>query len=139
MGNTNNQKKEADNEEIISEEKLKNIKSINLIETVKSKNFTIKIFSYLEQLLKLKIINYNKNYQSLLLFNIEYYKENCQKTRVMETNGFGKEYTKKDNSLIFEGEFKNGKKNGKGKEYQKVGEINLLKVHIWMERDMEKE
>ena len=48
MGNTNNQKKEADNKEIISEEQLKNIKSINLIETVKSKNFTIKIFSYLE-------------------------------------------------------------------------------------------
>ena len=70
-------------------------------------------------MLKLKIINYNKNNQSILLFNIEHYKENCQKTKVMETNGFNKEYTKKDNSLILEGEFKNGKKNWKGKEYKK--------------------
>ena len=61
MGNTNNQKKDSDNK-IINEEKPKNIKPINLIETVKSKYIIIKIFSYLNQILKLRIIKYNKKY-----------------------------------------------------------------------------
>ena len=33
----------------------------------------------------------------------------------MENNGFGKEYTIDGNKLIFEGEFKNGKKKWKRK------------------------
>ncbi len=51
MGNTNNQKEDINNI-IINEEKINNIKSINLIEAVKS-IYNIKIiFSYLEQKLK---------------------------------------------------------------------------------------
>ena len=59
MGNTNNEKKGINNK-IINIEKLKDIKPLNLVEIVKSKYITIEIFSYLEQILKLKIINYNK-------------------------------------------------------------------------------
>ena len=36
-------------------------------------------------------------------------------------NGKGKEYIK--NKLIFEGEYLNGKKNGNGKEYNEEGKI----------------
>ena len=36
---------------------------------------------------------------------------------LMNGNGTVKEYDKYDGRLIFEGDYKNGKKNGKGKEY----------------------
>ena len=116
MGNTNKQNEDIDYL-TINEEKLKNIKSINLIKEVKSR-FNIKlIFSFLEQKLKREIIRYNKKYQNLFNINIDDYKKDCKIIRIMEKNGFGKEYTLDKNRLIFEGEFKNGKKNGKGTEY----------------------
>ena len=43
----------------------------------------------------------------------------------MEKNGIVKEYVKGTNLLIFEGEYKNGKKNGKGKEYYDTGKIKF--------------
>ena len=36
-------------------------------------------------------------------------------------NGNGKEYILNTNALLFEGEYLNGKRNGKGKEYYKNG------------------
>ena len=74
MGNTNNEKKGIDNK-IINIEKLKDIKPLNLVEIVKSKYITKEIFSYLEQILKLKIINYNNKCQNILEINIENYKQ----------------------------------------------------------------
>ena len=38
-----------------------------------------------------------------------------------EKEGFGKEFNKKH--LIYEGEYKEGKRNGKGKEYNKYGDL----------------
>ena len=38
-------------------------------------------------------------------------------------NGKGKEYDSYKNILAFEGEFKNGKRNGKGKEYNEKGKV----------------
>ena len=116
MGNKNNRKKDIEYL-TINEEKLKNIKSINLIKAIKSRYNIKLIFSYLEQKLKQEIIRYNKNYQNLFNINIDDYKKDCKFIRIMEKNGFGKEYTLGGNTLIFEGEFKNGKKNGKGTEY----------------------
>ena len=116
MGNINNQKVDIDNI-IINKEKLKDIKPVNLIETVKSKYIAIKIFSYLNEMLKLDIIKYNKKYKNLLEINIEDYKQKSKIKRIIEKNGFGKEYTTDGNKLLFEGEFKNLKRNGKGKEY----------------------
>ena len=74
MGNTNNEKKGINNK-IINIEKLKDIKPLNLVEIVKSKYITKEIFSYLEQILKLKIINYNNKFQNILEINIENYKQ----------------------------------------------------------------
>ena len=130
MGNTDIQKKDSDNK-IINEEKPKNIKPINLIETVKSKYVIKELFSYLSQILKLRIIKYNKKYQNLFEINIENYKKESKIVRIMENDGFGKEYTIDENKLIFEGEFKNGKKNGKGKEYDKEnGEILFKGIYL---------
>ena len=48
--------------------------------------------------------------------NIKYYKKISGKYKIGEKNGKGKEYLIESNKLIFEGEFLNGKKNGKCKE-----------------------
>jgi len=60
MGNKNDQKKDIENK-IINEEKLNDIKQINLIETVKSQKNVEEIFSSLNQILTLKLIKYKKN------------------------------------------------------------------------------
>ena len=44
-------------------------------------------------------------------------KVKIKKDKEGERNGKGKEYLKGTNILIFEGEYRNGKKHGKGEEY----------------------
>ena len=111
---------------------LKNIKSIYFIRI---------LFSHFPEKNKLELVKHNKNLQSLLNISLINYKFNSKlvifetKTKVNEykycdryprrkliyegeylngkRNGKGKEY----DNLIFEGEFLNGKKNGKGREY----------------------
>ena len=39
-------------------------------------------------------------------------------------NGKGKEYNR-DNKLVYEGEYLNGERNGKGKEYHKNGKLKF--------------
>ena len=50
-------------------------------------------------------------------------------------NGKGKEYDSLNDKLIFEGEYSNGKRNGKGKEYNNNGELifegEYLNGEIW--------
>ena len=66
------------------------------------------------------MIKYNKFFQKLFGLNIEYYKKVSEKYKINGINGFGREYSKY-NSLLFEGEYLNGKRNGKGKEYYEYG------------------
>ena len=96
----------------------------SLIRKIKSCYNVEKVFSFLEQRIKLDIIIYNKKLQKMLGVNIEDYKKTSGKYKVGEKNGKGKEYTINENKLIFEGEFLNWKKNGKGKEYEeKTGDL----------------
>ena len=83
------------------------------------------IFSFLWENQKLNIISYNKQIQKKLEVNIDNYKAACKKENVVEKNGIVKEYVKGTNLLRFEGEYKNGKKNGKGKEYYDTGKIKF--------------
>ena len=50
-------------------------------------------------------------------------------------NGKGKEYDEYNNELIYEGEYKKGRKNGKGKEYFIDGKLKsegeYLNDEIW--------
>jgi len=113
-------KSNSDNKNPLKEkeiEKPKNIEVVNLIKTLKSQYIIKDIFSCLEEKTKLTIIVHNKKYQNLLGLDINYYKNKSGKYRIIEKNGICKEYTLKENKLIFEGEFKNGKKNGKAKEF----------------------
>ena len=112
-------------------------------------NYIIKIlFSHLYEKNKLNIIKHNKSIQNKIgigLINYKYYKgiiiKYESKTEGIEynvynekirfegeylngkRNGKGKEYNTNTGKLIFEGEYLNGKRNGKGKEYDWYGKL----------------
>ena len=89
---------------------LSNIKSL---ETLK------KIFSHMHRIHFLKLINYNKSIQSKLSVNLNSYKEYAKIYRVIDKDGKGKEFDISTNELKFEGEYKDKKRSGFGKEYEK--------------------
>ena len=89
---------------------LKNIKSIYFIKI---------IFSHFPEKNKLELVKHNKNLQSLLNINLINYKIFSGKFIIFETKTIVKEYKYIYSGwvLIYEGEYLNGKRNGKGKEY----------------------
>ena len=99
-----------------------------MVENIKSQYFQKILLSSLNERTKLDLIKYNKHLQNLMdikLINYKLYKVNYI---VYETRGKGKEYNEYG-ELIFEGEYLNGKRNGKGKEYYK-GKLKLLNIII---------
>ena len=95
-----------------------------MLENIKSIFFTKKIFSILDDGIKLKLIRYNKNLQNKIDIDIMNYKRFAKRYIVYEENKKVKEYDSYNDGLIFEGEYLNGKRNGYGKEYD--GKGNLL-------------
>ena len=65
---------------------------------------------------KLITIRYNKNLQNELDLRHAIYKYFSEKYFIFEKNGKGKEYDY-EGGLIFEGEYLNGERFGRGKEY----------------------
>ena len=63
------------------------------------------------------MINYNKKLQNRIDIKSINYKFYSKKYIIYETNIKGKEYGYNDN-LIFEGEYLNGERHGKEKEYK---------------------
>ena len=95
-----------------------------MLENIKSTYFKKIIFSFLDEEAKLKIVRYNKNLQKLLDIEVINYFIFTKKYIIKETNGFSKTYLynplyedKFEDILIFEGQYLNGLKNGKCKEY----------------------
>jgi len=80
---------------------------------IKSSYNIKRIFSFLYEKQKLKMIIYSKELQKICSINIEDYKKKSGKYKIGEKNGKGKEYIIYTNVLIFEGEYKNGIRNGK--------------------------
>ena len=91
---------------------LKNIKSIYFIRI---------LFSYFSEKNKLELIKCNKNIQRLLNIDLINYIFFACKFIIFETKSDVKEYKCFDKlyeiKLIYEGEYLNGKRNEKGKEY----------------------
>ena len=85
---------------------------------IKSKKILKSLFSCLKENIKLKIIIYNKSLQDKLNINSEKFKKESNKILLIDENGFGKIMHQTNKFVFFEGKFENGKKNGKGKEYQ---------------------
>ena len=89
-------------------------------------NYILKtIFLLLDETKKLDLIIYNKYLQKRLNIDNEYYKNISGIIKYIQKDGKGKEYTLYTNILTFEGEYKNGKRTGKGKEYYTNGELKF--------------
>ena len=86
-----------------------------MLKNIKSSYFIKLLYTFVEEAQKLKLIRYNKSIQKNLDISIINYK--LFKDIIYESNGIGKEYKGNDDTLIYEGEYLNGKRNGKGKEY----------------------
>ena len=106
-------------------EKIQNIKSEKYIESIASLYILKDIFSFLSENQKLNLIIYNKSLQKKLDINIEYYKGISWRYKEGEKNGKGKEYDISSKVTLFEGEYINGKRNGEGKEYYKNSKLKF--------------
>ena len=93
-----------------------------MLKNVESFYFTEKLFSYIDEKKKLKLIRFNKKFQQNLNININHYIHFKENYIIYDSNGKGKEYDN-NGELIFEGEYIHGEKNGKGKEYDSEGNI----------------
>ena len=88
-----------------------------MLENIKSIYFEKNLFSYLDDVRKLQLIRYNKYMQNKIDINLMNYRRISQKYIIFDKNNIVKEYNSCYDELIFEGEYLNGKRNGKGKEY----------------------
>ena len=88
-----------------------------MLQNIKSSYFVRLIYTFVEEVQKLRLVRYNKSMQKNLDISIINYKFFKGNYIIYESNGIGKEYYGYDDTLIFEGEYLNGKRNGKGKEY----------------------
>ena len=102
-------------------EKIKS--KINIEKSIESIYILKDIFSFLYERQKLNLIIYNKHLQTKLDTTINDYKRISTKYKEGGRNGKGKEYDKVANIVQFEGEYLNGKRNGKGKEYYNDGKL----------------
>ena len=97
--------------------------TISLKNDIKSLYIKQKMLSFISPNKKLNIFVYSKYFQKILKFNINNYKLKARRYKEGERNGKGKEYSLDTNLLLFEGEYLDGKRNGKGKEYNDDGQL----------------
>ena len=95
-----------------------------MLENIKSKKILKEIFKQLNYKWKLNLIKYNKKLQNIMIIDLNYYKTVSNRYIIYESTRKGKEYNSYNDNIIFEGEYLDGKRNGKGKEYYIFG--NLL-------------
>ena len=104
----------------------KNIKpEVNIGKSIESLYILKNIFSFLSEKQKLDIIIYNKHLQKIFGVNIKDYIRLSKIYKVGKKNGIGKEFDLSQKNMIFEGEYLNGKRNGKGKEYYYYGKLKI--------------
>ena len=105
-----------------------------MLKSIKSSYIIKIVLSFIKEKHKLKLVKYNKSLQNKIDISIINYIYFSGKYIVFESNRIGIEYNSFNNKLIFEGEYLNGKINGKGKEYYEKNIINMvnyiLKVNI---------
>ena len=94
-----------------------------MLNNIKSIYFLRLIMTYIDEGKKLELIMYNKIIQNKLEIGIINYKFFCGKYKVVDKNGKSQVFFGANNEMIFEGKYVNGKKNGKGKEYDYNGNL----------------
>ena len=94
-----------------------------MFENIKTSFFIKKIFSFIDERKKLKIIKYNKSLQNCVDINLINYQFFSWRYIVYEKDGKGKEYFGANDTLLFEGEYLHGERNGNGKEFPSIGKL----------------
>ena len=93
-----------------------------MLKKIKSNYILRKFFSFLDVKLKLNIIKYNKSLQKDLLNELDFFKKISGRYLIQDNNyNYGKEFTLDKNILVYIGGYNNGKRNGKGVEYNENG------------------
>ena len=105
-----------------------------MLENIKSIYFLKMVLSYIDDKRKLELIKYNKTIQNKLDINITYYILGSRKYLIFDTLRKVREYNKEYTKLIFEGEYLNGKRNGKGKEYDSYGTLLFVGEYLNVDR-----
>ena len=95
---------------------LNNVRSVYIIKM---------IFENMNEKIMFKLIRYNKSFQNKMNINIFNYKEKSGRYIIYETKKKGKEYDCYNDILLYEGEYLNELKNGKGKEYYPNGQLKF--------------
>ena len=91
------------------------------------------------QMTKFSLINHNKKIQKVFQIDTESFRKISQRYRIIQNDGKGQEFLINTNYLIFEGEFKKGKKHGKGYEYYYNKNLALDKEYLnWVKREKNK-
>ena len=102
-----------------------------MLKNIKAAYFIQLLFPYVDEKQKLKIVKCNKSLQKNIGISIINYKLFIGKYLIYESNGIGKEYNCEDDRLIFEGEYLNGKRSGKRKEYYNNGKLRIEGVYLY--------
>jgi len=119
----NNNKNISFNPNNIEERNLYFNKKNNLLKYIESKDVIENLFSCLNEKTKLKTIKYNKYLKDSINIKLINYKFLSGKYVIYEKNWKGKEYSGYFDICIFEGEYSNGQRNGKGKEFNYSGKL----------------
>ena len=93
-----------------------------MYQKVKSSVILKKIFNIIGYKTKLQTIAYNKNLQRKIDLNIIDYKRFSGRYKIIHY-GIINEYSCYNDKLLFEGEYLNGRRSGKGREYDEEGNI----------------
>ena len=88
-----------------------------MLQRIKSSYFVEIIFNFIVEKRKLKIVQQNKIIQNILNININYYKLFKGTYFKFLLNGKRQEYDSYNDKIVFEGEYLNNQRNGKGKEF----------------------
>ena len=94
-----------------------------MLKNIKASFFLKVLFSHTSEIKKLKVVRYNKYLQKILDRRLIHYKILSKRYIVLCQEGKWKEYDLNTDKLIFEGEYLNGERNGKGKEYDDYGKL----------------
>ena len=95
-----------------------------MLEKIKATYFYARLFCHINDKIKLSILKHNKNLQKIMDLNLINYRIFSGKYIIYERKEKkGKIFDAYNDTLLFEGEFFKGKKNGKGKEYDEYGNI----------------
>ena len=91
-----------------------------MLVNIKSTYFYSKLFSFMDEGEKLKIIKYNKNLQKILDISLLHYKLFSGRYIIYEENNKRKIFNSFNDQLLFEGEYLNGKKTVKEKNMMNI-------------------